>query len=283
VRLGQLLLGAASLLLVLLTAFSLTLPAPLWWLLPVGLLVLYQGVIVWGVLDLRLSMFVRSTCRLPTQDRVIALTFDDGPDPISTPLVLDALREAEVKATFFVIGHKVERYPEIIKRIAEEGHLLALHSYQHQLHYSFLAPQVVRADIEHCKQLLANCGVSCSNYFRPPVGQASPRTGLGIHLGQVECIGWSVRGGDGVARRSTGSCVTRVETGLAPGAIVLLHDAWHNVCLDDARKGARSPESDLACSPAGVRGLPQILATMRKLGYRAVRLDEGLALGQGPA
>lgn len=273
---GRVLLLLASLLVVVGALVGLTLPAPYWWLVPLGLLLAYQGLIVWGVLDLRLNMFVRCVYRASGAINQIALTFDDGPDPISTPLVLQALREAGAKATFFVIGRKVERYPDVIRQIASEGHSLAVHSYGHQLNYAFLSPTFVARDIARCKQLIEQCGVPCSTFFRPPVGQASPRTALGIERAQVRCVGWGVRGGDGVRRRTVAQCLARVTPGLNSGAIVLLHDAWQACSLEDDPqvKSAQSNGTVLARCPAGVGALPQLLQTLRKKQYRCVTLDE---------
>ena len=258
------------------TFVGLSLPAPYWWLVPLGLLLAYQGLIVWGVLDLRLNMFARCVYRANGATNQIALTFDDGPDPISTPLVLQALRGSGAKATFFVVGRKVERYPDVIRQIASEGHSLAVHSYGHELNYAFLSPAFVARDIARCQQLIEQCGVPCSNFFRPPVGQASPRTALGIERAQVRCVGWSVRGGDGVRRRTIEQCLARVSRGLKGGAIVLLHDAWQGRALEDDPRAinARAQGTILEHCPAGVGALPQLLQMLGEQQYRCVTLDE---------
>ncbi len=274
---GQVLLAGASLLVVAATALSMNLPAPYWWLLPALLLLAYQGVIVWGVLDLKLSMFTPSVCRVSSKEPVLALTFDDGPDPCSTPLVLDALSKAGARATFFVVGRKVERHPELVRAIAADGHELAVHSYGHELNYSFLSPRFVREDIRRCQSLLRNCGIETPTYFRPPVGQASPRTARGISEAGVLCIGWSVRGGDGVARRSKDDCLNRVKKGVAAGAIVLLHDAWQGRDLSDELPETTSPEQRQARSPAGVQALPELLEHLKKQGLSSVTVSELLA------
>ncbi len=273
--LGQKLLFGASLLLILATALCLPLDDPWWWLVPCALLVAYQALIVWGVLDLRLNMFARSVCAVETSQLHISLTFDDGPDPISTPCVLAALKQAGISATFFVIGSKVERYPDLVQRIVREGHTVAVHSYAHQLGYSFLSPRYVETDILRCKRLIEACNVACSDYFRPPVGQVSPRTARGIRAAGMRLVGWSVRGGDGVKHRTTSDCVARVCAGVKPGAIVLLHDAWQGRSLEDSPRICElSQEEQLGLAPAGVRALPQILMQLKQRGYQCVPLDE---------
>ncbi len=271
---GQVLLNGATLLVVTATAFSLKLPDPYWWLVPVFLLFAYQGVIVWGVLDLSLSMFTPSICRIRTSEPVVALTFDDGPDPLSTPLVLEALSAAGVQATFFVVGRKVERYPELVRAIAAAGHEVAVHSYGHELNYSFLSPRFVRDDIRRCQELLQECGVEASPFFRPPVGQASPRTARGIAEAGVSCIGWSVRGGDGVARRTKDDCIHRLKKGIEAGAIVLLHDAWQGRDLSQELPETASSEERRSHSPAGVQALPELLQHLKNRGFSCMTVGD---------
>ncbi len=270
---GQFLLLGASVLVIVGSILSSSLPGPWWWLCPLALLGAYQGVIVWGVMDLRLGMFAPSICSVESPDKIIALTFDDGPDPVSTPLVLDALQRAGAHATFFVVGEKVERYPEVLRAIAAGGHEIAVHSYNHQLHYSFLSPSFVRDDILRCRRLIESYGVTCSEFFRPPVGQASPRTAAGMKSAAVTCIGWSVRGGDGVRRRTTAECLNRVLGGLSKGAIVLLHDAWQGRFLEQEVSATASPEERLRHSPAGARALSRLLDRFEAEGYTCLTVQ----------
>src|SRR5581483_5289633 len=81
-------------------------------------------------------LFGRPITHLPTGDRAVALTFDDGPNPDATPLILDALRDRGVKATFFILGRHAEQWPALVKRVADEGHSIANHGYFHRkLHF----------------------------------------------------------------------------------------------------------------------------------------------------
>lgn len=81
--------------------------------------------------QIRLGAYVRSLCRNRAAGHVVALTFDDGPDPEQTPRVLDTLREHGVRATFFLIGSKAELHPEIVRRMAAEGHAIGIHTWSH--------------------------------------------------------------------------------------------------------------------------------------------------------
>src|SRR3954469_10854644 len=92
-------------------------------------------------------VFGRPLSRLPTRDRAVALTFDDGPNPDATPPILDALAERGVKATFFILGRHAERWPELVRRVANEGHAIGNHGYYHRkLHLK--SPRYVREDLE---------------------------------------------------------------------------------------------------------------------------------------
>jgi peptidoglycan/xylan/chitin deacetylase (PgdA/CDA1 family) len=159
---------------------------------------------------------------LATRDRVVALTFDDGPNPAATPLVLDALAERGVKATFFILGRHAERWPELVARAAAEGHALGNHGYYHRkLHLR--SPAYVRRDLELGTDAMMKAGAPRPRFFRAPHGFRSPWvTYIARTLGQ-RTVGWSLGvwdsdrpGADEIARRT-------VE-GASPGAILLLHD-----------------------------------------------------------
>src|ERR1035437_244457 len=89
----------------------------------------------------------------------VALTFDDGPDPVDTPRLLDLLREKNVKATFFVVGERAERHPEIVRRAWEEGHLIGNHTWSHRPLFCFLTPRRLRSEIERGAECIGRiCG-----------------------------------------------------------------------------------------------------------------------------
>ena len=100
-------------------------------------------VFAWGVFWHNSSLFGQTIYRGPGKVSHVALTFDDGPHPEFTPLILDILRDKNVKATFFCVGYLAEKYPEIVKRINEEGHLVANHSYEHNYKINFWGPKRV--------------------------------------------------------------------------------------------------------------------------------------------
>src|SRR5580700_11593597 len=104
----------------------------------------------------------------------VALTFDDGPDPVDTPKLLDMLRDKGVKATFFVVGERADRYPEIVRRACAEGHLIANHTWSHNHLFCFLTPSRLRAEIERGAESVRRiCGFR-PQLFRSPVGMRHP-------------------------------------------------------------------------------------------------------------
>ena len=114
-----------------------------------------------------LQMFGEIVPRVETSEKVIALTFDDGPTPEATDEVLSILRARQVKATFFLIGAEIEQRPELARRIASEGHELGNHSYSHT-HMVLKSPSFIREEIERTDQLIRDSGYEGDIHFRPP-------------------------------------------------------------------------------------------------------------------
>lgn len=248
-------------------------PPPLW--VPLTLGGAYLGVILWGVMSLSLQMFGEAICSAPGAEGRVALTFDDGPDPVSTGLVLDRLKEAGAKATFFLVGKKVEKHPEVVRRIVAEGHSVGVHTFHHNRLYAFLSPKDVQADIVRTQAAIEIACAERPVWFRPPVGQMSPRTSRGIELAGCQTIGWNVRAFDGVRSATTQQCANRVISRLSSGAIVLMHDAWETREVepdDDA--------SSLKACPAGVRALGTILKECSRRGLSCVTVEELIISGQ---
>ncbi len=151
------------------------------------------------------------------------LTFDDGPCGAVTAEILEILEGAGAKATFFVIGEKVRRFPEAIRAICEAGHTLGNHT-QHHLAGSFwaLPPWMLRSEVEECDRALEEVGGEKVKLFRPPVGMKNPFLQPILDRSGFTHIGWSARGFDGLAR-DPDFVLRRIRPRLRPGAIILIH------------------------------------------------------------
>jgi peptidoglycan/xylan/chitin deacetylase (PgdA/CDA1 family) len=160
--------------------------------------------------------------KVPGAGRRVALTFDDGPNPDATPLVLDALRERGVKATFFILGRHADQWPDLVRRVADEGHAIGNHGWFHRkLH--FRSPAYVRDDLTRgMRSIEAACGVR-PGLFRAPHGFRSPWvTAIARSLGE-RTVGWSLGVWDS-DRPGVDVIVDRTVNGARPGSILLLHD-----------------------------------------------------------
>jgi peptidoglycan/xylan/chitin deacetylase (PgdA/CDA1 family) len=153
----------------------------------------------------------------------VALTFDDGPDPVDTPKLLDLLRDKGVKATFFVVGKRADQYPEIVRRAWAEGHLIANHTWSHHHLFCFLTPSRLRAEIERGAESVRRiCGFR-PHLFRSPVGMRHPLLQPYLKDARLEYVSWSIRTRDTLTWNS-GVLAERILKQAASGDIILLHD-----------------------------------------------------------
>ena len=158
-----------------------------------------------------------------TARNAVALTFDDGPHPQHTPRLLDILAEHRVRATFFVIGPKVRRYPEIARRIVAEGHELGNHTWHHPILTRFGDGHVL-SEIDRTQEIIWQTVGHVPATFRPPYGAMSPDQSRMLHERRnLPSVNWSVDPEDW--QRPGASVVAwRMVEGARPGAIILAHD-----------------------------------------------------------
>jgi peptidoglycan/xylan/chitin deacetylase (PgdA/CDA1 family) len=154
--------------------------------------------------------------RLPARQKELFLTFDDGPDPDITPWVLDQLKVHQAKATFFCIGKKAERYPQLLERIQQEGHAIGNHTYRHLSGWKTHL-QTYLSDIKRCHNILD------THLFRPPYGHLTPlqRWKLPAHY---KIIMWDVLGGDFDPNTSAQQVYQNIRENCRDGSIIVLHD-----------------------------------------------------------
>lgn len=161
----------------------------------------------------------------------VALTFDDGPSPASTPVVLKLLDRYKLPATFFVVGEKAAKYPELIAEILAQGHTVGNHSWRHDNFLALRNPEVIRKDIRATQEILQANGIQ-PHVFRPPVCITSPRLVKPLADEGLVTVTFSCRAFDRGNRDIT-NLAEKILTRLQPGNIILLHDLPpHQQALD---------------------------------------------------
>lgn len=160
--------------------------------------------------------------RGPATRNEVALTFDDGPHPNFTPKLLDILKRANVKATFFVIGFMAEKYPDLVKRIAADGHEVGNHTYSHVTLTKLTDPEVL-TELAANDEVIAKLTGRKVRYCRPPGGDFAAKTlELAGSLGLTTVL-WTDDPGD-YANPGDTVLMEREMRALRPGGIILLHD-----------------------------------------------------------
>ena len=160
--------------------------------------------------------------QLDTPEKVVALTYDDGPSPYHTNQLLALLERLQVKATFFVVGTKIEENPEIIERIVAQGHELGNHSYSHP-RMIWKKPGFIKSEIEKTDQLLRQLGVQDEIHFRSPYGIKFLILPYILNKMKKKNIMWNVDPQDYQAS-SPQEISNYVINKVVPGSIILLHD-----------------------------------------------------------
>lgn len=176
-------------------------------------------IIPWGIGKLLRRKFLYKL----KKSGLVCLTFDDGPDPKSTPEILRTLKEADIKATFFVIGENVNKYPDLALKITEMGHEIGGHSYQH-IHPWKSRPFHSLQDIIRGNQIINKYLSSDKPFlFRPPYGKFNLITLLYVLFSGYRVVFWNIDPKDYEQKTADGIAAYLMER-LSPGSIILLHD-----------------------------------------------------------
>jgi peptidoglycan-N-acetylglucosamine deacetylase len=198
------------------------------------------------------QLFGELVTHVDTNERVVALTFDDGPALPYTDSVLKLLNREGVRATFFVVGRALEQHPELGRRILDEGHELGNHSFSHRP-MVFMTPATVRREVERTDSLIRAAGAQGPIHFRPPYGKRLvilpwylARTDRATVLWTLEPDTW---------QRDAGAMVSHVRDNVQSGAIILLH-------------------VELRARDAERAALARIIANLRQQGYHFLTVSE---------
>jgi peptidoglycan/xylan/chitin deacetylase (PgdA/CDA1 family) len=154
---------------------------------------------------------------------LVGLTFDDGPTKETTPRILGILREKGVKATFFVVGRQAEQYPDLVRRMIDDGHAVGNHTFNHPAMFCFLTPSRLRWEVEQTQVTLSTLVGQRPSLFRSPVGLRHPFLAQILEEAGVEYISWELRTLDSW-RQDPDALRARILDRIAPGDIVLMHD-----------------------------------------------------------
>src|SRR5262245_10556002 len=217
----------------------------------------WYSVATLGVFFPRLEMYGPVVSRGPTGRRSVALTFDDGPHPVTTRRILAALAPTRHRATFFVLGAKARRHPDVVREIHAAGHTIGLHGDRHDRRHAFRLPGRVHDELLRAAQVVEDATGVRPRFFRPPLGHTSITTTRGVRRAGMTVVGWATRGLDGMRGRTPEAVVARVERSLTDGAIVMLHDASE---YDDFE-------------PASAEALPELLRLLDDRGWTSVGLS----------
>ncbi|MFC6553319.1 polysaccharide deacetylase family protein [Cohnella cellulosilytica] len=189
----------------------------------------------------------------------ISLTFDDGPDPEYTPKLLDLLKRHGAKGTFFVVGENAEKYPEIVARIHQEGHILGIHNYVHHMNW-FMRPSTVKRQIRQTSDVIERITGTKPMYYRPPWGIVNMFDYA--KLGHLQIVLWTSLFGDWKKRIGADKLYRRMKRKLKPGQVFLLHDCGSTFGAD-----RDAPENTIAA-------VERILNDGSKKGYRFIGIDK---------
>ncbi|MDR3245649.1 MAG: polysaccharide deacetylase family protein [Prevotellaceae bacterium] len=186
------------------------------------IMLLFAAVLVWGIFDIRLSLFVPVANRLKTKENKVVLTFDDGPGNCSEK-ILSVLEKENVQATFFFIGKNAVNHAGIVKKVAQSGHSIGVHTQNHLFGFPFSGLKKVKREISESIVSIEKITGQKPTLFRPPFGVVNPVIAKSIRDLELTTIGWTIRSLDTKAKNGD-RLLKRISGRLSAGAIILLHD-----------------------------------------------------------
>lgn len=218
----------------------------------------------WGAFSVSSGLFIPVTSRVAMPDAV-ALSFDDGPSEEFTLRVLDILGEYQAKASFFVIGRYVAKRDKLVRRMADEGHTVGNHTWDHHRDGLLGCRTYWDQQIGLGEQAIADAIGRSPRFFRPPLGFKTATQARVLKRRGYEVVGWRLRAFDTLPL-SAAAIARRIVHGVRPGDIVTLHDGL---------EPQRLKQSQLCTCQA----LPDILKHLQQRGLKCVSLETGLNRG----
>jgi peptidoglycan/xylan/chitin deacetylase (PgdA/CDA1 family) len=198
-----------------------------WWLF-ILILVLYIGILGYASSTIQTGFYLSAQSRFSPLGKEIALTFDDGPDPIQTPIILELLKTAGFKATFFCIGERLQNHPELTKKIIDDGHTIGNHTYSHSNWFPLFPARKMKNEIESTQKLIEQYYPADVQWFRPPFGVTNPTLAKALKHKNLKIAGWSIRSFD-TKNLPKEKILNRITSKLKPGEIILMHDTSQHI------------------------------------------------------
>lgn len=232
----------------------------LWFLLTLTIAFLWGGVI-WPRRYVFPQVFGRAVFSVQASAPLLALTFDDGPDPRYTLPIVTILAKRGIKATFFMVGNQIQAYPEVVRQVMAQGHEIGNHTWSHRS-LNLMGPARIRQQIEDTDQILRGLGYQGTIPFRPPFGHSMLFLPWVLNQMERPNIFWSADPRDWEATNSE-QILAALKPQIHHGGIILLHDGDAN-----PRNPGQNPRDPT------IAALPLLLDTYLAQGYRFVTLSE---------
>lgn len=227
----------------------------------IGVLVVALGVAVFCVFFDQAVLIRRGTIyRVKTDRKRVVLTFDDGPSPVWTPKILDELKRENIKAAFFMIGYHVRKYPDIARRVAEEGHTIGNHGYAHSV-MLYYTPAELEEEIKYTEHVIREATGQTTKYFRPPKAWLRRKIKEKVKSMGYETILWSLNSKDWVSFNHK-SIVRYISRNVKNGDILLFHDSG-NVTTTEGGNRRQT-----------VKAISLLARTLREQGFEFVSIGE---------
>jgi peptidoglycan-N-acetylglucosamine deacetylase len=186
-------------------------------------IIIYLIIVVYGSYSIQQNFFLPSFSKADTKEKIIAITFDDGPEPSCTSALLDILKKHRVEAAFFCIGKNISGNESLLKRMNDEGHIVGNHSYSHHFWFDFFSAKKMLDELRQTDTIIQNAIGNKPKLFRPPYGVTNPNIAKAIQEGHYTSIGWSVRTYDTVQKNKE-KLLQKITENIQPGDIFLFHD-----------------------------------------------------------
>jgi peptidoglycan-N-acetylglucosamine deacetylase len=189
----------------------------------VGIGIVFLLLIIAGSVRITMGFYIKTYCAGDSRQKTVAFSFDDGPDSLTTPVILDLLKNQGIRAAFFVVGNKLENNIDIIRRIDQEGHIMGGHSYSHHFFFDLFPARRMKMELEETEKLVWQITGKKMKMFRPPYGVTNPALARVIKKLGYHVIGWSLKSKDTVASDSQ-LLLAKLQKKVKNGDLILFHD-----------------------------------------------------------